>query len=63
VRSLDNDSRGSSEKLGATAKEVELMVGDIRDAAAVARAVKGMEWGLPSGLRKTARSFFTPSRN
>ena len=43
VRSLDNDSRGSVEKLGATAKEVELLVGDIRDAATVARAVKGMD--------------------
>jgi nucleoside-diphosphate-sugar epimerase len=43
VRSLDNDSRGSIERLGATAKEVELLVADIRDPATVARAVKGMD--------------------
>ena len=43
VRSLDNDSRGSRDKLGATASEVELVVGDIRDAATVARAVQGMD--------------------
>jgi nucleoside-diphosphate-sugar epimerase len=43
VRSLDNDSRGSKDKLGATASEVELIVGDIRDAATVARALRGMD--------------------
>ena len=43
MRSLDNDSRGSRDKLGATASEVELIVGDIRDAATVARAVQGMD--------------------
>jgi nucleoside-diphosphate-sugar epimerase len=42
VRSLDNDSRGSRDKLGVTAKEVELIVGDIRDPTVVARALKGM---------------------
>jgi nucleoside-diphosphate-sugar epimerase len=43
VRSLDNDSRGSKAKLGATASDVELIVGDIRDAATVARALQGMD--------------------
>jgi nucleoside-diphosphate-sugar epimerase len=43
VRSLDNDSRGSKDKLGAIAREVELIVGDIRDAATVARALQGMD--------------------
>ena len=43
VRSLDNDSRGSKDKLGATASEVELIVGDIRDPATVARALEGMD--------------------
>lgn len=43
VRSLDNDSRGSKDGLGATASEVELIVGDIRDAATVARALQGMD--------------------
>jgi len=43
VRSLDNDSRGSKDKLGATASEVELLLGDIRDPAAVAKALHGMD--------------------
>jgi nucleoside-diphosphate-sugar epimerase len=43
VRSLDNDSRGSKDKLGAVASQVELIVGDIRDAATVARALQGMD--------------------
>ena len=43
VRSLDNDSRGSKAKLGDVAKDVELIVGDIRDATTVARAIKGVD--------------------
>ena len=43
VRSLDNNSRGSEEKLGSAAKDVELVTGDIRDPAAVAAAVKGVD--------------------
>ena len=43
VRSLDNDSRGSKAKLGDVAKDVELIVGDIRDAAVVAQAVTGVD--------------------
>jgi len=43
VRSLDNDSRGSKEKLGEAARDVELVVGDIRDAATVAKALAGMD--------------------
>ncbi|MBI5773167.1 MAG: NAD-dependent epimerase/dehydratase family protein [Verrucomicrobia bacterium] len=43
VRSLDNDSRGSKDKLGAAAKDVELVVGDIRDAETVAGALKGVD--------------------
>ena len=43
VRSLDNDSRGSKEKLGKAAADVELVVGDIRDSEAVANAVQGMD--------------------
>jgi len=42
VRSLDNNSRGSREKLGEAANHVELFEGDIRDPAAVARAAKGV---------------------
>lgn len=43
VRSLDNDSRGSKAKLGDAAKNVELVVGDIRDAETVAAALKGVD--------------------
>jgi nucleoside-diphosphate-sugar epimerase len=43
VRSLDNDSRGSQHRLGAVARDVEFVVGDMRDPEVVARAVKGVE--------------------
>jgi len=41
VRSFDNDSRGSKEKLKGT--DVELITGDIRDPLAVDKAVKGVD--------------------
>ena len=41
VRVFDNDSRGQAEKLLGT--DVEVVAGDIRDAAAVARACAGVE--------------------
>jgi nucleoside-diphosphate-sugar epimerase len=43
VRSLDNNSRGSADRLGKIALHVELVTGDIRDPAAVGRAVRGMD--------------------
>jgi nucleoside-diphosphate-sugar epimerase len=43
VRVLDNSSRGSSEKLGKTAGEVEIVAGDIRDPAFVRKAVSKMD--------------------
>ena len=43
VRSLDNDSRGAAEKLGATRDQVELVTGDIRDPRVVREAVRGMD--------------------
>jgi len=43
VRSLDNDSRGSKDKLGEVADKVELVLGDIRDPQTVARAAQGMD--------------------
>lgn len=43
VRVLDNASRGSLAKLGATAAAVEIHEGDIRDPAAVARAAQGVD--------------------
>jgi nucleoside-diphosphate-sugar epimerase len=43
VRLLDDNSRGSLARLGDTAGSVEVVLGDIRDAAAVAAAAKGMD--------------------
>lgn len=43
VRVLDNSSRGSTEKLGSAAKEVEIIAGDIRDPALVRKAVAGTD--------------------
>lgn len=47
VRSLDNDSRGSHERLNELTSEqrsrLELVQGDIRDPGAVARAIRGMD--------------------
>lgn len=43
VRSLDNDSRGSRERLGDCAKNVELLLGDICDPVAVAAAAQGVD--------------------
>jgi len=43
VRTLDDDSRGSKEKLGDVAGDVDLRKGDIRDRATVADAVRGVD--------------------
>ncbi len=43
VRSLDNDSRGSRHRLGEVDKDVEFVVGDMRDPEVVRSAVKGVE--------------------
>jgi dTDP-glucose 4,6-dehydratase/UDP-glucose 4-epimerase len=43
VRSFDNDSRGSIDKLGDMVQDVDLRVGDVRDAAAVREAVRGVD--------------------
>lgn len=43
VRVFDNSSRGSREKLGSSAADVEIVTGDIRDPSAVRQAVKGMD--------------------
>jgi nucleoside-diphosphate-sugar epimerase len=43
VRTLDNDSRGHVRKLGEVAADVECVTGDIRDPAAVSRAVAGVD--------------------
>jgi nucleoside-diphosphate-sugar epimerase len=43
VRVLDDDSRGSARRLRDLAGEIELTRGDVRDAAAVRRAVQGVD--------------------
>lgn len=43
VRSLDDDSRGSSRRLSDVESKVELIRGDIRDPNAVARAIEGVD--------------------
>ena len=43
VRCLDNNSRGASERLGDVIDRVELVIGDVRDPATVARATRGVE--------------------
>jgi nucleoside-diphosphate-sugar epimerase len=43
VRTFDNDSRGNPRKLGEYAANVERLTGDIRDAAAVRDAVRGVD--------------------
>src|SRR5471030_1078367 len=43
VRVLDDNSRGSSRRLADVAKDIEFIAGDIRDAAAVDGAAKGMD--------------------
>jgi nucleoside-diphosphate-sugar epimerase len=43
VRTLDNDSRGAISKLGAARDAIELINGDVRDAAAVRQAVRGVD--------------------
>ena len=43
VRCFDNDSRGSSARLGEMLQKIEMVHGDIRDASAVRKAMKGID--------------------
>ncbi len=43
VRVLDNNSRGAPRRLAAVASEIEFIGGDVRDADAVAAAVRGID--------------------
>lgn len=43
VRSLDNDSRGSRNKLGDEANNLDLIVGDVRDSRIVREAARGVD--------------------
>jgi nucleoside-diphosphate-sugar epimerase len=44
VRSFDNDSRGATARLAGVAGSLDLRIGDIRDAAAVRAAVRGVDY-------------------
>lgn len=43
VRVFDNNSRGSEEKLGKERRCAELLIGDVRDSDAVAKAARGVD--------------------
>jgi len=43
VRVLDDNSRGTARRLGEVANDIEFIAGDIRDAAAVENAARGMD--------------------
>ena len=43
VRVLDDNSRGSARRLKDVENDIEFIAGDVRDAAAVAAAAKGMD--------------------
>src|SRR5262249_58934077 len=43
VRVLDDNSRGTARRLGEVANDIEFIAGDIRDAAAVESAARGMD--------------------
>ncbi len=43
LRVLDDNSRGSPRRLADVAKDIEFIAGDIRDAAAVQAAARGMD--------------------
>ena len=62
VRCLDNNSRGATERLGDVLEKVELVVGDVRDPATVARATRGWSRSViwPTS---TARSSSTTGRS
>ncbi|NOY90232.1 MAG: NAD-dependent epimerase/dehydratase family protein [Deltaproteobacteria bacterium] len=57
VRVLDNHSRGRPERL-ADLPEVELMVGDLRDAAAVREATSGVDFLWHLGAVNGTRNFY-----
>ena len=50
VRVYDNLSSGRRENLATVGKDVELIVGDVRDADAVQRAMHGVDAGICMSL-------------
>ena len=58
VRVLDDNSRGHPRRLGDVADAVEFVTGDIRDAAAVTKAVKGVDGVLHLAAVNGTRHFY-----
>ncbi len=58
VRVLDDNSRGNPRRLGDAAGAVEFVAGDIRDAAAVAKAVRGVDGVLHLAAVNGTRHFY-----
>ena len=62
VRVLDDNSRGSPRRLSDVAKDIEFIAGDIRDAAAVTKAVQGMDEVHHLAFINGTEFFYTPAR-
>ena len=58
VRVLDNNTRGSTRRLDGVADDVELVVADIRDAAAVSNAIRGVDAVLHLAYINGTRFFY-----
>lgn len=59
VRVLDNDIRGASERLKDIAGKIELVQADVRDAAAVQKACKGMDSVIHLAYLQGTQFFYT----
>ena len=58
VRVFDNNFRGSLDRLGKLASDVEFVHGDIRDAEAVQAATEGVEWVFHLAFVNGTRHFY-----
>ena len=61
VRVLDDNSRGNPRRLAEIANDIELIAGDIRDAAAVERAAQGMDEVHHLAFVNGTEFFWTPA--
>ncbi len=59
VRVLDNLSRGNQRRLGDVVDDVEFIEADIRDAAAVSRAAKGIDCVMHAAFVNGTQFFYT----
>lgn len=60
---FDNNSRGAARKLGAFAKELEMIEADIRDAEAVTRAARGVDSILHLAFINGTEFFYSQPEN